>query len=68
MKPLTKKERLVLQMMMEETSGNEIAKSLNLGLGQVEVLRKCIYNKTQSHGPIGLAKAAYKMGVLKTKI
>lgn len=62
---LTKREKEILFLIVEEHSSQSIASALNLSLHTIDSHRKNILRKTKSKSLIGLLKFAIQAGLLK---
>jgi DNA-binding NarL/FixJ family response regulator len=56
---LTERELLILKMIAQELSNEEIAKSLNIAKRTVDAHRQNLLNKLNAKNTVGLVKAAY---------
>ncbi len=56
---LTERELLILKMIAQELSNEEIAKSLNIAKRTVDAHRQNLLNKLDAKNTVGLVKAAY---------
>ena len=61
---LTKREREILQCIVNEKTNPEIAKELFISLSTVEFHRKNLLNKFRVKNSIGLVRAALRMGLI----
>jgi DNA-binding NarL/FixJ family response regulator len=59
---LTRRERDVIQLIVQEKSNLEIASTLGLQVGTVETHRKNIFGKLKVHGVVGLVRYAIDRG------
>ena len=61
---LTKREREILQCIVNEKTNPEIAKELFISLSTVEFHRKNLLNKFRVKNSVGLVRAALRMGLI----
>lgn len=61
---LTRREKEVLTLIMEEFTTNEIADKLNITISTVETHRASLFSKTDSKNVVGLIKYTLKKGLL----
>ena len=58
---LTKREKEILDLIMDELSSKEIAERLVISISTVEAYRRSLFRKFGVHSVIGLVRAALKM-------
>ncbi|MGV3602472.1 MAG: response regulator transcription factor [Dyadobacter fermentans] len=58
---LTKREKEILGLIMDEMSSKEIAERLQVSISTVEAYRRSLFRKFGVRSVIGLVKAAMKM-------
>ncbi|WP_353723189.1 helix-turn-helix transcriptional regulator [Dyadobacter sp. 676] len=58
---LTKREKEILDLIMDELSSKEIAEKLQVSISTVEAYRRSLFRKFGVRSVIGLVKAAMKL-------
>nr|WP_310590732.1 helix-turn-helix transcriptional regulator [Dyadobacter sp. MSC1_007] len=58
---LTKREKEILDLIMDEMSSKEIAEKLEVSISTIEAYRRSLFRKFGVRSVIGLVKAAMKM-------